>query len=186
MSVQHNEVIENIAKIVAAVLRKNNVANAIANNTAISIVDALSTKFKGQVFYIPVDYAYSPSAVTHDASVSRAKNIEERRCELLRFLVSISIESLKKLGYNPLVSGEIASAISTEFCFHFSGQSLFYPKDKRFKSQQRNNQILKDFNGLNHAELAEQHDLSVRSVYRILNREKNKKEKPKDINYLTY
>lgn len=50
----------------------------------------------------------------------------------------------------------------------FGGELLYIPKGDACARYQRNAQILRQFNGRNHADLARRHGLSVTKIYEVL------------------
>jgi Mor family transcriptional regulator len=63
------------------------------------------------------------------------------------------------------IAGEEAA---TRVASTWSGAIIYIPKGAGIASARRHAAITREFNGRNHQELAERHQISVRQVYRIL------------------
>lgn len=82
------------------------------------------------------------------------------------------------------IDSEKASQIANELMYiiarHWGGQSLYIVKVDCFLADDRDFQIYNEFDGHNHAELAQKYDLSTIYIYRIVKRmfelEKAKKQ----------
>ena len=82
------------------------------------------------------------------------------------------------------IDAEKASQIANELMYiiskHWGGQSLYIVKIDGFLADDRDIKIYSEFNGHNHAELAQKYGLSTIYIYRIVKRmselEKSKKQ----------
>ncbi|EFF84501.1 Mor transcription activator family protein [Acinetobacter haemolyticus] len=67
-------------------------------------------------------------------------------------------------------SSQIANELIYLVAQHWGGQLLYIVKADRFDADDRDIQIYRDFDGHNHAELAQKYDLSSAYIYRIVKR----------------
>jgi Mor family transcriptional regulator len=92
--------------------------------------------------------------------------------ELVTRLVEIGTADLvSKLG--PVGVAEDAARdamreIAHKLCREYGGAAVYIPKDDEFTRAARNAAIWAEFDGGNHHELADRHDLTVVQVYKIL------------------
>lgn len=76
----------------------------------------------------------------------------------------------RKIGLNESIAAPIASAVLDAFREHYAGREIYIPARSR---DDRNERILRTFNGRNHHDLMKEHGLSRRQLNRILFRRKN-------------
>ncbi|POA99713.1 DNA-binding protein [Chromobacterium sinusclupearum] len=89
--------------------------------------------------------------------------------ELLTDLTDHIALALRQLANTESRQAEkIAQEITRRMAQHWGGQNIYFPLGKSSKSAERDRQILQEFNGGNHAELALKHGISVQWVYKIL------------------
>ncbi|MGL5765421.1 MAG: Mor transcription activator family protein [Sarcina sp.] len=55
-----------------------------------------------------------------------------------------------------------------ELCNYFQGESIYFPKMKSHELHERNNNIIKEYNGRNTKELANKYCISDRQIKRII------------------
>ena len=65
---------------------------------------------------------------------------------------------------------DAAIAAADWLATHWGGQMVTIPKDYFFKLAARDMKIYHQFNGNNHSELARLHKMSVRGIYKLLDR----------------
>lgn len=68
-----------------------------------------------------------------------------------------------------------AISISEKMRQHWKGQSLYIPSGANAKTRNRDQQIIAEFNGRNHAELAHKHGISTMRIRQILWRARDKR-----------
>lgn len=166
MSIKRNEVIQHIADLITESLLDFNIKGSAASEIGLTTADMLSSRFGGQIFSMPHD----GSAFFDDESSGRNKSyrMRERRNGLLKAISATVTDEVKKLSDESLNVDDIADATIKAFCFVFADTNLTIPKDKRFKIYQRDQRIIKEFNGINHEYLSEKYDISVNALYRIM------------------
>lgn len=97
-------------------------------------------------------------------------SMECRRDLFLDDLSSQVVEVLRELHIEEEKCEIAAAEVIAMVVAKYGGEQLYFPKDYTHKSQERALAIFEAFNGRNHAEVARQFDISVRSVYRICKR----------------
>ncbi|AUH53228.1 DNA-binding protein [Chromobacterium sp. ATCC 53434] len=89
--------------------------------------------------------------------------------ELLADLADHITAALQQLANTESRQAEkIAHEITRRMAQHWGGQNVYFPLDRSSKSAERDRQILAEFNGANHASLAQKHGISVQWVYKII------------------
>ncbi|UTH76082.1 Mor transcription activator family protein [Chromobacterium sp. IIBBL 290-4] len=89
--------------------------------------------------------------------------------ELLADLTDHITEALKQLAHTESRQAEkIAQEITRRMTQHWGGQNIYFPLGKSTRSAERDQRILQEFTGANHAELAQKHGISVQWVYKII------------------
>ena len=83
-------------------------------------------------------------------------------------IIRISKECLISSKINEEQSSKIANDIWDKFHLEFDGLILYVKRGRRKKTQKRIDKILRDFNGLNHGDLARKYNLSVGHIYKII------------------
>jgi len=73
-----------------------------------------------------------------------------------------------KEGIGASDASQKAISIAEKVRQHWKGQSLYIPSGATAKARKRDQQIIADFNGRNHAELAQEHGLSTMRIRQIL------------------
>ena len=89
--------------------------------------------------------------------------------ELLADLTDHITAALRQLAHTEDRQAEkIAREITRRMAQHWGGQNVYFPLGKSSKSAERDRCILAEFNGSNHASLAQKHGISVQWVYKII------------------
>lgn len=89
-----------------------------------------------------------------------------RRNELFDFFIHI-VEEAKKSN---LEGKALARFVSKEISRNFGGEMVYIPKDSAFLRQAKHQDILSEFDGTNHRELARKYGVSMQAIYHILKR----------------
>jgi Mor family transcriptional regulator len=97
-------------------------------------------------------------------------NLEFRRDKFLDDLSTQVIEVLLELNIDQTKCEIAAAEVISMVVAKHGGEQLYIPKDYTHKSQERALAVYEVCNGRNHAEVAREFDISVRSVYRIYKR----------------
>lgn len=105
------------------------------------------------------------------------------RHELLDDVVEQAKTILTDHGVATEVSEQAAVAIADHLADHWGGQLINFPKNFLYKLSQRDTIIYDEFNGRNIAELARKYGMSVRGIYKVINRAQKRavKEKQPDL-----
>jgi Mor family transcriptional regulator len=105
------------------------------------------------------------------------------RHELLDDVVEQAKNVLVDHGVDTDVSEQAATAIAEHLADHWGGQLINFPKNFLYKLAQRDRVIYDEFNGRNIAELARKFNMSVRGIYKVINRAQKRavKEKQPDL-----
>lgn len=93
-----------------------------------------------------------------------------RRNDLLADVADRAASILKGYGLTAQAAQDAGDAIADDLAINWGGQYITVPKDMKYRSAKRAQQIVDDFNGSNHSELAASHSLSVNAIYKILKR----------------
>ncbi len=116
-----------------------------------------------------------------DQQDSTSKQHEEGRDNLQLGIMVIIIRVLTGKGVNNAAAVRIAMDIIKELTATYGGHSIYLPKQDAVKHAEKAASILAEFNGKNHAALAEKHELSSRQIYNIVGRKKDKKPEKPDV-----
>ncbi|KAB2928808.1 MAG: DNA-binding protein [Dechloromonas sp.] len=73
-----------------------------------------------------------------------------------------------KEGIGAPDASQKAISIAEKMRQHWKGQALYIPSGANGKTRNRDQQIIAEFNGRNHAELAQKHGLSTMRIRQIL------------------
>ncbi len=73
------------------------------------------------------------------------------------------------LGYDANEAAEHAQGVALMICENFGGVQFYMPTAKRLKIYMRDQEIRREFNGVNVEELAKKYDLTTSRIYFILN-----------------
>lgn len=95
-------------------------------------------------------------------------SLSERSADLLmQIIVQIETELVeRKLPQDD--AEKIARDVCDNLRHTFGGEQFYFPKGADLDTLLRHNQIYKESNGSNHAELARKFDTSIQNIYRIL------------------
>ncbi|MDZ7870745.1 MAG: Mor transcription activator family protein [Rheinheimera sp.] len=92
------------------------------------------------------------------------------RHELLDDVVEQAKNVLVDHGVDTDVSEQAATAIAEHLADHWGGQLINFPKNFLYKLAQRDRVIYDEFNGRNISDLARKFNMSVRGIYKVINR----------------
>ncbi|GBL46256.1 probable bacteriophage transcriptional regulator [Sulfuriferula multivorans] len=79
-------------------------------------------------------------------------------------------EALMAHGLDESAAGEIADAAAERMRTHWAGQLVYIPSGQQYEIGLRDAQILGEFNGRNHSQLARKYGLNITYIYRIVKR----------------
>ncbi len=102
--------------------------------------------------------------------MSRSPHMEQQRHELLSDIAKHTEVVLKDHGIEQEIAEQAGTALADWLATHWGGQMVTIPKDYFFKLAARDMKIYHQFNGNNHSELARLHKMSVRGIYKLLDR----------------
>ncbi|MCK9504183.1 MAG: hypothetical protein M0Q95_08365 [Porticoccaceae bacterium] len=90
------------------------------------------------------------------------------RYELLADIAAMAAKVSSKYGLSAGVAAKAALNMSSELAANWVGQVFVIPKDMRWRRQARDERIHAEFTGSNHGDLAQRHNLTVNSIYKII------------------
>ncbi len=96
--------------------------------------------------------------------------MEQVRHELLSDVSDHVAAELQVFGVPVEKAEQIGTNIANHMAEHWGGQVIGFPKDYIFKLHARDLDIYNAFNGNNHGQLARSYRLSVRAIYKIVDR----------------
>lgn len=96
--------------------------------------------------------------------------MEAARHELLSDVADHAAATLRDYGIATDVAEQAGAAIANTLAEHWGGQLISIPKDYHFKLAKRDLRIYGEFNGINHAQLARKYNLTVRGIYKLVER----------------
>jgi len=99
-------------------------------------------------------------------------SMEKLRHELLTDLAEKASQLLRDFGIEADTSDQIGYALADHLAEHWGGQLISIPKNYAFKLIKRDLEIWERFNGRNHAALAVEYGISVRGIYKVIQRVK--------------
>ncbi len=89
---------------------------------------------------------------------------------LLEDLKSHTQQLLSEINLDDELASQVANELMFQISQHWGGQLIYIVKNEKFLAEQRDIEIYRAFNGVNHAELAQEYGLSIPYIYRILKR----------------
>jgi Mor family transcriptional regulator len=79
------------------------------------------------------------------------------------------VSALKNvIGFKDEIAGPLALNILKEFQAKWGGRQVYIAVDKKITD--RNQRIKEEFNGNNHAEICKRYNISLRTLYRTINK----------------
>ena len=99
---------------------------------------------------------------------SSAEKMELRRDELYEDLIDHTSRLLMSNGIPEDKAKELGNSLADFLVDHWGGQYITFSKDHLYRSRKRHLEIVGEFDGSNHHELARKHRVSVNTVYKIL------------------
>lgn len=94
--------------------------------------------------------------------------MEDLRHELLSDVADLATTVAKDHGLMADIADQVGCAVANRIADHWGGQLISFPKDYHFKTSQRDLQIYDEFTGNNHSELSRKYGLSVRAIYKVI------------------
>jgi Mor family transcriptional regulator len=105
------------------------------------------------------------------ANLHSANNVKNSQYpEILSELAAYVAEQLTKDGIDPSRAADIGFAAAETIRENFSGHPTYWPKGIQFECSMRDAQIYNEFNGTNHATLADKYGLTEVRIYQIIKR----------------
>lgn len=98
------------------------------------------------------------------------------RSEFIADLASHIEEDLISIGIDPDTANEKALASADAFAERWQGLHLYVAKNIKKTTQETHKQIRAEFTGNNHKQLAIQHGMHVRTIYKILKQQEKSYE----------
>ncbi len=100
--------------------------------------------------------------------MTAARNIMRDAPEMLADLFDTIATAAAETGLNQEKADELALSVVDQLAAAWSGQLLYFGKNTHMRLRQRDLDMYRDFDGHNHAELADKYKLSVVRVYAII------------------
>ena len=100
--------------------------------------------------------------------MSDARRIMRDAPEMLADLFDTIATAAAETGLNQEKADELALSVVDQLAAAWSGQLLYFGKNTHMRLRQRDLDMYRDFDGHNHAELADKYKLSVVRVYAII------------------
>ena len=100
---------------------------------------------------------------------------------LLRELAEVVERELLSTGSAPALASAVAETVTEHVRERFGGVPNYWPKGSTYRHRKRLAQMWADFNGRNHAELAQRYGMCVQRVYynlAVYRREIQSKQQP--------
>ena len=89
--------------------------------------------------------------------------------EYLASLITYNTCELVKNGMSKEDAERIAQDVAKQMCEQWAGQIIYFPYWLRMELSARDRKIYEEFNGHNHSDLCRKHQMSLQSIYRIIN-----------------
>lgn len=109
--------------------------------------------------------------------VDKMSTLSETRHGALHDLAGLVEEVLAEFCFDPDIREHAGATVATRFCEMHGGAVLYFPTDSRYTLAKRDKEILSQFKGNNHRELAKQYNLTPSAIYKLLKRAKAQKSK---------
>lgn len=84
-------------------------------------------------------------------------------------------DALKTEGVPDEKAAELAIGVASYMTHAYGGEMIYIPLGRRAKAEDRWRAIFDEYNGKNVRELALKHGMTIPSVYRVLNEERNRR-----------
>lgn len=97
-------------------------------------------------------------------------HMEQQRHELLSDVADLVAVVLEDHGVDVALAEQCGAALADRLATHWGGQLINIPKDYRFNLANRDLLIYEEFTGNNHGELARKYGMTVRGIYKIIER----------------
>lgn len=99
-----------------------------------------------------------------------SQHMEQQRHELLSDVADTVADVLKDHGIDQMLAEQAGVALADRLANHWGGQLISIPKDHKFRLAARDLLIYGEFNGNNYAELARKWGMTVRGIYKLIER----------------
>ena len=100
--------------------------------------------------------------------------MEQQRHELLLDLAHHVAQVLIDHGVEAPVAEQAGIAAADHLASHWGGQLINFPKDYKFGIAVRDSAIWEQFTGNNYSDLARQYGMTVRGIYKLVSRVKQR------------
>ena len=98
-----------------------------------------------------------------------------KRHELLSDIADHAAHVMREHGVPADVAEQAGASIADHLSNTWAGSTVCFPMDYYFKLTKRDLQILSEFNGRNHYQLAHKYGLTENAVYKLLKRTQQRK-----------
>ncbi|MFN3879820.1 MAG: Mor transcription activator family protein [Nitrincola lacisaponensis] len=99
-----------------------------------------------------------------------SSQMEKRRHELLEDVSAHASQIIINHGVDADIANQVGIAIADHLARHWGGQMITIPKDYFFGIAKRDAEIWAKFNGRNQSDLARQYGMTLRGIYKVLDR----------------
>jgi Mor family transcriptional regulator len=97
----------------------------------------------------------------------------EKKPDLIAFLQDTVKAILEGRRIPPDQSEEIAVEVADQLSFEWGGAMIYIPKAANNLLSRRNEKIITEFNGSNHAELSRKYKVSIQWIYSLIRKHRN-------------
>lgn len=103
-----------------------------------------------------------------------SENMELARNELLEEIRAYTKSVCSDFGIATDIADQVGTALADQLADNWGGQIVTFPKDHKYKLAMRDIEIYNEFNGRNHGELARRYQMTVRGIYKVIKRVKQR------------
>lgn len=104
-----------------------------------------------------------------------ASAMADKRHAILGDIADNAERVMREHGVPADVAEQAGAAIADHLSNSWAGITVYFPMDYHYKIAQRDLQILAEFNGHNHRQLAQRYKLNENAIYRLLKRTQERK-----------
>mgnify|MGYP000946341061 FL=1 len=102
-------------------------------------------------------------------------NVPEHYPETLADLAVLLHERLAQ-HLDPARAAAVALALAEDVRRKWGGGAIYIPRGDSFERTRRDSAVWRDFNGRNYVELARKYDCTVKTIYEIVDRERERRQ----------
>ena len=103
-------------------------------------------------------------------------NVPERYPETLADLAVLLHERLARV-LDPARAAVVALDLAEDVRAKWGGGAIYIPRGDGFERSRRDAAVWREFNGRNHADLARHHGCTVKTIYEIVDRERERRQR---------